>query len=184
MGEVSAPSHDGENGTSLSIVVGAGLRTRRQELGLLLRETAANAEISPAHLSDIENGRSHASLPVLLRLCRVLQLPFGDLLPRLGRRRILRSRLGAGPSSVLELSHPDLELVVHNVNLEPGAVHQVEAEADEDVFAFVVAGDCHVEIAGDRYTLGERDALDVEHATTIRFEATGPCRLLICRGMR
>ncbi len=178
----SLPSQNEERST-LALEVGTRLRERREELGTPLREVAATAEISASHLSDIENGRSHASLPVLLRLCRVLHLPMARLLPRLGGHRVFRSKLGDQPRTI-HLSHPELELVVTNVNLAQGTEHRMSVGSDEDVFAFVLSGNCEVEIDGVSHSLGTHDALDVEHAMTVLFRASAWCSLLVCRGSR
>lgn len=172
-----------EERSSLAVEVGARLRERREELGMPVREAALATEISASHLSDIENGRSHASLPVLIRLCRVLRLPMARLLPRLGGHRVFRSNVGKSAKSA-RLSHPDLELVITHVNLAEAAEHRMTVNADEDVFAFVLGGICEADIDGSTYTLRKHDAVDVEQATTVLFRTVGQCSLLVCRGRR
>lgn len=181
---MATPIFNGQVQSTVAAEVGSRLRERRDELGLGLREVAAAADISPSHLSDIENGRSHVSLPVLLRLCKSLRLPMARLLPRLGGHRVLRSTLDDAVSSEKQLSHPDLHLSVASINLVPQSSYQVRADADEDVFAFVLNGACQADIDGDRYSLGPRDAIDIENAVLVKFLARKGCRLLVCRGTR
>ena len=90
----------------LQTIVGSRLREQRMARGASLRDTATGAGISPGHLSEIENGNSHASLPVLLRLCRALHLPIAELLPRHGGRRIHESVVKADLTGGRRLSHP------------------------------------------------------------------------------
>lgn len=182
---MATPVFNGQVQSTVAVEVGSRLRERRNELGLGLREAAAAAETSPSHLSDIENGRSHVSLPVLLRLCKSLRLPVARLLPRLGGHRVLQSSLENADSSEKQLSHPDLHLSVASIDLVPRSSYQVRAGAeDEEVFAFVLDGTCQADIDGNRYSLGPHDAIDIENAVLIKFQARKRCRLLVCRGTR
>lgn len=52
---------------------------RRVELGLLQKELAARAGISPQHLADIESGRRYGSPPVRLALAKALRIAFSEL---------------------------------------------------------------------------------------------------------
>lgn len=183
MAESQSIRSENEERSSLAVEVGARLRERREELGIPLREAALASEISPSHLSDIENGRSHASLPVLIRLCRILRLPMARLLPRLGGHRVFRSSVGRSAKAA-RLSHPDLELVITCVSLAEAAEHRMIVKANEDVFAFVLSGDCEVDIDGSSYSLSTHDAVDVEQGTSVLFRANGRCSLLVCRGRR
>ena len=53
---------------------------RRVELGLLQKELAARAGISPQHLADIENGRRNGSPPVRLAIAKALRTSLRDLM--------------------------------------------------------------------------------------------------------
>ncbi len=130
--------------------VGERLRDRRTKLSLTLRKVAVEAGISAAHLSDIENGRSHASLPVLLRIGRVLDLPLAHLLPRLGGHHVIKGSLASSSGETM-LSHPNLRLVIKNVNLQPGDARRIAIDPEEDVLIFVIQGRCSIEVDGARY---------------------------------
>ena len=168
----------------LQTIVGSRLREQRLARGASLRDTATGAGISPGHLSEIENGNSHASLPVLLRLCRALHLPIAELLPRLGGRRIHESVVTADRPGVRRLSHPELELRIDRIVLAAGGEH-VDALSDgDDVFVFVVSGSCRVEIAGVTYELAERDGMDVERANRITVGTDSGVTVLLVRAGR
>jgi transcriptional regulator with XRE-family HTH domain len=52
---------------------------RRLELGLLQREVAARAGISPQHMADIEAGRRNGSPPVRLAIAKALRTTLSEL---------------------------------------------------------------------------------------------------------
>jgi transcriptional regulator with XRE-family HTH domain len=168
----------------LQTIVGSRLREQRLARGASLRDTATGAGISPGHLSEIENGNSHASLPVLLRLCRALHLPIAELLPRLGGRRIRETVVTADRPGVRRLSHAELELRVDRVVLAAGGKHVDLVDDGDDVFIFVVAGSCRVELAGNSYDLAERDGLDVERASRVDVSSRGGVTALLVRAGR
>ena len=172
-----------EASEALAQEVGERLRDRRTKLSLTLRKVADEAGISAAHLSDIENGRSHASLPVLLRIGRALDLPLTHLLPRLGGHHVMEGSLGSSPGETV-LSHPKLRLVVRNVNLRPEDGHRIAVGSDEDVLIFVIEGRCTIDVDGAGYLVSARDCMDVERATSIHITALADSRLLVCRGTR
>ena len=175
---------DGVAGLDLQHEIGTRLHEQRRRRRASLRDIAAGAGISPGHLSDIEHGKSHASLPVLLRLCRALHLPIADLLPRLGGRRVRESSLTAGRPGRTRLSHPELELRVDRVVLAAGAEISEPVEADDDVFVFVVAGRGEVVVGDDAHELGTGDGIDIERAVRIDLRSSGGATLLVVRASR
>ena len=58
--------------------VGKKIRKLREERGLSLREIANLAEISPANLSNIENGKVSPTLTSLRKILEVLGTSFGE----------------------------------------------------------------------------------------------------------
>ena len=95
---------------------------------------------------------------------------------------------GVGPSTGVAgetvLSHPNLRLVVTNVNLEPEAQHRLAVEVDEDILIFLIRGRCSIDYDGARYEVATHDCVDIERATAIRIPAIAKSRLLVCRGSR
>lgn len=150
---------------------------------MTLREVAALAEISAAHLSDIEKGRSHASLPVLLRIGKALDLRLAQLLPRLGGHQLRKASLGDGRGKTV-LSHDDLKLEVVNRNLEPGETCRLAVSENEDVFLFVWQGRCSLVVDGFSYEVATHDCVDIERAHRIEIQAMAFSQMLICRGKR
>lgn len=51
-------------------------------LGLLQKEVANRAGISPQYLADIEAGRRHGSPPVRVSIAKALRCPLTDLLKK------------------------------------------------------------------------------------------------------
>lgn len=164
--------------------VGSRLREQRAARGASLRDIAAGAGISAGHLSDIEQGNSHASLPVLLRLCRALHLPIADLLPRLGGRRVRESVIAGERPGQERLSHPELELRIDRLVLAAGHDVVDEVEPDDDVFVFVVAGSCEIVIADMVHELATGDGIDVERASQLAVRTVDGATLLLTRASR
>ena len=63
----------------MEAAAGARLRSRRQELGLSLRELGDRVGVSASMLSQVETGRCRASVAVLYRLVNELGLTLDDL---------------------------------------------------------------------------------------------------------
>ena len=68
----------------LRVLIGAVLRRVRVEQHRTLRDVAAAAGLSLAHLSEVERGRTEPSSEVLAAICRALGLPIEELLERAG----------------------------------------------------------------------------------------------------
>ena len=167
----------------LSQKVGAQLRERRAELSRTLRQVAEAADISAAHLSDVEKGRTHPSLPVLLRIGKALDLPLAQLLPSLGGHHARSGTvLTDQPQAVL--SDSNLQLRATAVNVDPDLPYHLDVAPGEDVLIFIVSGSCTVEIDGTAYQAARRDCLDVERSRTVRLTAASRCSALVCRGPR
>jgi transcriptional regulator with XRE-family HTH domain len=67
--------------------VGQQLRARREERSLSLRELARRLEISPSALSQIETGKSHASVSTLYAIVSELGMSLDELFGGLTRER-------------------------------------------------------------------------------------------------
>ena len=64
---------------SLRESVGAALRDRRKALSLTLADVAKRSNVSLGYLSQIELGKSSASVETLYRVCLTLRLRMADL---------------------------------------------------------------------------------------------------------
>lgn len=66
--------------TTEGVALGAQVRTARRDAGLSLRGLARILEVSPATLSQIENGRTGLSITRLTRIARALDLTVAQIL--------------------------------------------------------------------------------------------------------
>lgn len=173
----------GQLPAKISQEVGARLRERRAQLSRTLRQVAEAAGISAAHLSDVEKGRTHPSLPVLLRIGKALDLPLAQLLPSLGGHRARQGTVRTDQPQAL-LSDSDLRLRVTAVNLDPDHPYRLDVSLEEDVLIFIISGSCTVEIDGTAYQAARRDCVDVERARQVGLTAAARCSALVCRGPR
>ena len=63
----------------MPLAAGEVIRARRRERGLKVSDLAASVTISPQHLDNIEAGRNGASIELLYRLARALDLSIDDV---------------------------------------------------------------------------------------------------------
>lgn len=167
----------------ISHEVGVRLAERRNELGKVLSDVAAEAEVSTSHLSDIENGVCQVSLPVLLRIVRALDLTVTELLPRIGGHHVRGGTIAEVPAGdALVLSHPELELGIELVHLPGGVTHEIDNPPLEDVLIHPLKGDIRVLADGAEVRLEGGDTLDTERVGRHVIAALGDSRVLIARG--
>jgi transcriptional regulator with XRE-family HTH domain len=75
--------------------LGDYLKELRKDLGFTLREAARKADISPSHLSKIENGKSFSSIGirVLVNLSEIYNIPMTAILEEAGFVKSTKSGL-------------------------------------------------------------------------------------------
>lgn len=73
---------DSDSADLLRTRIGDALRQERLTQGKTLKELAANANLSPSHLSDIERGEKEASSEILRSVYHSLGMELDDLLQR------------------------------------------------------------------------------------------------------
>jgi len=61
------------------VVLGAVLRSRRQDAGRTLREVSRSAQVSLGYLSEIERGQKEASSELIGSVCRALGLTQSEI---------------------------------------------------------------------------------------------------------
>ena len=171
-----------ERFSGLSETVGANLAARRGELGKSLRATAAEAEVSPSHLSDIEKGHSQVSLPVLLRLVRALDLTVGELLPRIGGNQVTTGSINYLEAPESPISHPQLDLAIVHRKVEADETIDIDNPALGDLFLHVLDGEIAVRAAGEMHVLGTGDSLDTERLAALEVTASRSSQLLLTIG--
>lgn len=81
--------------------LGSVLRRIRTERGTTLRQLSETSRVSIPYLSEIERGRKEASSEILAALCRVLEVPEGELLTRVAAE--FAHTQAAAPAQVLSL---------------------------------------------------------------------------------
>ncbi len=74
-----------ESAAAVRAAFGAVLRTRREAVGRTLSEIAAEAGLSPAHLSEVERGRKEISTERLIAVAHALGMRPGQVYADLAR---------------------------------------------------------------------------------------------------
>lgn len=97
-----------ETGGQVKARVGATVRALREKKGMTVTDLARSTGLSPAHISEIERGRTAASVATLEKLARALGVSPGALVRSVGangvgeKLRRLRERLGLTQKEVAE----------------------------------------------------------------------------------
>jgi transcriptional regulator with XRE-family HTH domain len=160
--------------------VGARLAERRSELGHTLRQVAQTAEVSASHLSEIENGRTQVSIPVLLRLVKALDMTITELLPRIGGHHVTGGTIGeVAAGEQLTLSHAELELNIELCHLPPDGKHTIENPQLVDLLIHVLAGSAAATAAGQDIDLSTGDTMDCERVGRCELTTDEGAQVLI-----
>ena len=69
---------------AIRIALGSVLRTRREAARRTLTDVAAEAGLSPAHLSEVERGRKEVSTDRLVAVAHALAIPPAEIFSELG----------------------------------------------------------------------------------------------------
>jgi len=75
-----------ETGEAIRSALGSIMRTRREAARRTLSEIAAEAGLSPAHLSEVERGRKEISIERLVAVAHALGVHPAEIYAELGRR--------------------------------------------------------------------------------------------------
>jgi transcriptional regulator with XRE-family HTH domain len=159
-------------------MLGDRLRELRLRHGLTLRELADQAQVSPALLSQLENGVTDPSLSTLRKLAVVFEAEVAALFDEPNAPMVHLSRPGermqlTAPSG--EISYERLtpgrgELEVLRARMRPGDVSSAETRGHASTECVVVTeGEVVVEIETDRYVLVTGDALTFDSRLAHRF---------------
>lgn len=159
-------------------MLGERLRELRLSHKLTLRELARQAEVSPALLSQLENGVTEPSLSTLRKLATVFKSEVSALfsepnaplvhLSRPGDRMRLTAPLGEISYERLTPGRGDLEVL--SATMLPGSVSASEARGHESTECIVVLeGQVVVEIDGGRQVLVAEESLTFDSRLPHRF---------------
>lgn len=158
--------------------LGTRLAELRRKHGYTLRGLAAEAGVSPALLSQLENGTTDPSLSTLRKLAGVFDTSiatlFGDPdapmvhLSVPGERVHLTAPTGSFAYDRVTPGRGDLEVL--HVVMAPGDESSAEGWAHQSTeCAYVIAGEVTVELSGERRVLGAGHALTFDSQLPHRY---------------
>ena len=108
-----------ESANTVRSALGAVLRRRREATRRTLTEVAAEAGLSPAHLSEVERGRKEVSTEKLLAVAHALGAPPAEIYADLARL------LGADPNHPAWPEDPPAKLHLATASLTLEAMRSV-----------------------------------------------------------
>jgi transcriptional regulator with XRE-family HTH domain len=162
--------------------LGERLRAIRQLRRKTLKEVATAAGISESFLSQLERGRTNATIATLQRLATALAIEVSDLfasgnarprvLPREAREFVAWGELGRKALLTPKPFH-SLEVVV--ARFEPGGSTGDEpyTHGDSEELLVVVEGEVHVQLGTDVHELGVGDSVLYQSSTPHRVSNPG-----------
>lgn len=166
------------------VAVGVRLRALRRARRLTLRDVAERTQLSESFLSQLERGRTGASIASLQQIAAALGLAVSDLFaPDGGDRPLVLRRDARGYVSFGERARKtfltpkpfeSLEAVV--AELEAGGSTGAEAyrHGDSEEVLLVLAGTVDLELDGDAVRLAAGDGARYRSSTPHRVSNPGP----------
>ena len=163
--------------------VGERLRALRRFRRCTLRTIAERSGLSESFLSQVERGRSSASIASLRRIAEALGVSIADLFepdgvpgPRV-LRRDERPALAFGilGKKLLLTPRPLRHLEVFAGELEVGGStgEQPYAHGDSEELFVVLSGSLQLELGGELFELESGDSIDYRSSTPHRISNTG-----------
>jgi transcriptional regulator with XRE-family HTH domain len=163
--------------------VGERLRELRRLRRCTLRTIAERSGLSESFLSQVERGRSSASIPSLRRIAEALGVSIADLFepgglpgPRVLRRDERPAlQFGILGRKLLLTPRPLQHLEVFAGELEVGGStgEQPYAHGDSEELFVVVSGSVQLELGGELFDLESGDSIDYRSSTPHRISNTG-----------
>jgi transcriptional regulator with XRE-family HTH domain len=163
--------------------VGERLRTLRRFRRCTLQTVAARSGLSESFLSQVERGRSNASIASLKRIADALGVSMADLFepdglpgPRVLRRDERPAlQFGILGRKLLLTPRPLHHLEVFAGELEVGGSTGAEpyAHGDSEELFVVVSGTVRLELGGEEFELEPGDSIDYRSSTPHRAVNTG-----------
>jgi transcriptional regulator with XRE-family HTH domain len=166
----------------IQVALGERLRAIRQLRRKTLKEVASAAGISESFLSQLERGRTNATIATLQRLSTALGIEVSDLFAtNAARPRVLRrdarefiawGRLGRKALLTPKPFH-SLEVVV--ARFDPGGSTGDEpyTHGESEELLIVIEGEVHVQLGADVYTVSAGDSVHYESSTPHRVANHG-----------
>lgn len=152
----------------LSFRIGGTIRERRKGARLTLTQVAQRAEISVSHLSNIENGLSMASLPLLAKVASALNIGLAELTRDEDRLAVQPSSLPSPEAGWRELSHHALEtrIMAGSFTADDRLEFPLPLRG-QDSFIAILKGSVTVAVDGAEYPLQQGDAIDARCALSM-----------------
>ena len=164
------------------IEVGRALRSRRNELGLTLRQVSERTGLTSGFLSQVENDLVSPSLKSLGRIAEALRIPLFHLLNTRGGDPVVRAderptvpfpKMGVD----VELLTPfrDWQLLPFQRVFEPGEEFTaVRLERAREEWILIQSGTLEVTLHPDEhYVLGHGDTIHFESSRLVSIKNTG-----------
>jgi transcriptional regulator with XRE-family HTH domain len=167
---------------AVHVELGERLRAIRRLRRQTLKEVATAAQISESFLSQLERGRTNATIATLQRLSTALGIEVSDLFTTSsGRPRVLRrearefvawGRLG---SKALLTPKPFHSLEVVVAHFEPGGSTGDEpyTHGDSEELLIVVQGQVHVQLGMEIHEVAAGDSVHYQSSTPHRVSNPG-----------
>src|ERR671934_2690972 len=163
--------------------VGERLRAIRRSRRATLRTIAARSGLSESFLSQVERGRSSASIASLRRIADALGVSIADLFdldgvpgPRVLRREE-RPALAFGVLGRKLLLTPrplqNLEVFIGELEVGGSTGHQPYAHGDSEELFVVLSGSVQLELGGELFELDRGDSIDYRSSTPHRVSNAG-----------
>ncbi len=162
--------------------LGGRLRAIRQVQRKTLKDVASAAGVSESFLSQLERGRTNATIATLQRLAAALGVEVSDLFAAdAGRPRVLRREArefvawGELGRKAFLTPKPFHSLEVLVARFAPGGSTGDEpyTHGDSEELLVVVEGEVHVELDGDVHRLAAGDSVQYRSSTPHRVSNEG-----------
>jgi transcriptional regulator with XRE-family HTH domain len=167
---------------AVHVELGERLRAIRQLRRRTLKEIASAAGISESFLSQLERGRTNATIATLQRLARALGIEVSDLFTTdAGRPQVVRADarqyVAWGDSGRKALLTPkpfhSLEVVVARFDAGGSTGDEPYTHGDSEELLIVIAGRVHVQLGTEVYELGAGDSVHYQSSTPHRVVNQG-----------
>jgi transcriptional regulator with XRE-family HTH domain len=166
--------------------LGHRLRTRRQELGLSLRELAERVGLTASFLSQIERDLASPSIESLRKISDALEVPiFHFLIEPDVRSPVVRRDERAllklpGSNLTYQLMTPDLsrQMEIFMAEKEPGEEKlTIPLRQQTEEFIYVLQGQLEIELGEEVHLLGPGDSVYFDGPLLHRLTACGDTTL-------
>jgi transcriptional regulator with XRE-family HTH domain len=168
---------------STEVDVGERLRELRRRRRATLKTVADRSGLSESFLSQVERGRSNASVASLRRIADALGVSVADLFEPAGptRPKVLRRderpslTFGVLGRKLLLTPKPLQNLEVFVGELDPGGSTGAEpyTHGDSEELCVVLFGSVELELDGETHTLAEWDSIEYRSSTPHRITNVG-----------